>query len=63
MLIIRITAPYFCCGAVLGSDLSVIKSAPIIKWMIGKSWKFIYDYCKKKKWKLEVMINESWRML
>jgi len=54
--LIRITSTYFCCGVEFNEKYKVVKTAPIVKWMKNKEWKFIYDYCKKKGWKLEILI-------
>jgi hypothetical protein len=60
--LIRITSNYFCAGAELHPlNLICVKSANIIKYMIG--WKFgkIKSYCDKKKWKLEMLMNGKWK--
>lgn len=53
---IQIDAPHFCAGAEL-YDGKVVRAAPIIKYMKGWDIHRIKMYCKKKKWKLEI-INE-----
>jgi hypothetical protein len=51
---IRITAPYFCAGAVVYKG-EVIDAAPIINWMIGKTIAELRRYCARKGYRLEVL--------
>lgn len=50
--LIRITTPRFCAGTVFENN-RIVKAAPILKWTIGKSVKFVENYCKEKKYKFE----------
>lgn len=51
---IRITSPYFCAGCVIENGL-IVRAAPIIKYMIGKTPGWVRTYCQKKKWKSELL--------
>lgn len=55
MMLLRIIAPHFAAGIVLGNDLSARPCAPIIKYMRGWSFAAIKIYCAKKRWTLEVV--------
>jgi len=47
----QIDSGYYCAGIIIKSI--VIKTAPVLHWMIGKTEKFIKNYCEKKKFKLK----------
>ena len=47
---VQIDAPHFCAGIEVRQG-HVYEAAPILRWMIGKSWPFVESYCKKKQWK------------
>lgn len=51
---IRIDAPHFCAGAIVQNG-KIVKSAPIIKWMINKTVAQIMSYCKQKNWSCEYL--------
>lgn len=51
--LLRITSSYFCAGIITVNDI-VVKYAPILKYMKGRSIWWIERYCKKKKWELEI---------
>ena len=53
----QITSSYFVAGLIVKDD-KVIKSAPIIKWMIGRNLKYIETYCLSKHWKLTEIKGE-----
>lgn len=55
--LLRITAPHFCAGVVLGELLN--QCAPIIGYM--RTWNMgkIRDYCQKKNWRMEVLSGEE----
>ena len=46
--LLQIDSGYYCAGIVIYKD-AVIKAAPIIKWMQGKTEAFVRNYCKRKK--------------
>ena len=50
MILVRITAPHFVAGLIVGHE-----AAPILKYM--KAWELvkIRDYCKHKGWGYEVI--------
>lgn len=48
----RIEAPHFVAGGEI--DNKCIRTAPIIKYMIGWTEQKIIDYCKKKSWKFKL---------
>lgn len=47
---VRITAPHFVAGVVVGK-----RAAPIVKYMINWDMKRIRDYCLGKGWMVEVL--------
>jgi len=51
-ILLRITSSYFCAGIILKNNM-VIKTAPILKYMLNKDIKYIINYCGIKKWKIE----------
>lgn len=58
----RITSKYFCAGLVLHPlHLTVIETAPIIKYLNGKSFKDVIQYCNKKYWKFEYLFAHGWK--
>lgn len=57
-----IDAPHFCAGVEL-FDGKVVKTAPILKYMMGWDVNKVTSYCgritrKKKKWKWEMLYDE-----
>jgi len=50
-MLVRIVSPYF----VAGYDTASGVIAPIIKYMKGWTVTKIKDYCKRKKWKVQVI--------
>lgn len=50
---IRITAPHFCAGVVLGRAELVVRGAPILGYMIGWSRAHVIGYAARKGWKVE----------
>lgn len=52
-MIIRITAPHFVAAVVIGHCETVIKTAPILKYM--KCWgrSEVHKYCRRKGWTFE----------
>ena len=49
--------PGFTAGIVLFDD-KVVETAPIVRYMKGKSRAWVRDYCAKRKWEISVI----WRM-
>lgn len=57
--LVRITTLYFCAGLEIDEQkLIVVRTPPILKYMINWPWKKVYSYCEKKKWKLD-LFDES----
>ena len=46
---IRISAPHFVAGVVLENN-TVVRAAPILKYMMGWSWRQVRHYCICKHW-------------
>lgn len=49
MSLFRVEANYFTAGFIIERGLCV-KAAPIIRWMIGREYGRIYNYCISKGW-------------
>lgn len=47
---IRIEAPHFTAGVVLGQGMFVIKAPPIVKYMVGWDYHRVMGYCRRKGW-------------
>jgi hypothetical protein len=58
LMLFQITAPYFTAGGTIVCG-TVIEVAPIIKYLKGKTDKQVYEYCKRKQWKLELWQPEK----
>lgn len=52
LLLLRILAPHFVAGVELFEGRAV-RSAPILRYMMGWTLQSIRDYCKRKQWTLE----------
>lgn len=45
----RIVAPHFVCGIVIDARTAmVVEVAPIARFMVGKSARWVADYCRRK---------------
>lgn len=55
-MLIRIVAPYFCCGIIVNHPKFNV-CAPIIKYMSGWSKDRVISYCKSKGWNAEILDN------
>lgn len=53
-MLIQIISSYFCCGIIIENGI-VIKSAPIVSYMIGWNGKRFKEYCDKKKFEYKVL--------
>jgi hypothetical protein len=50
----QITAPHFCAGVVLGTDnIRVVRTAPILRYMLGWTQQRVRAYCASKHWTVE----------
>lgn len=54
----QITTPYYCAGILWNENDRVIKkAAPILQWSVGKTIDYLQMWCKKKKYKYELLTN------
>ena len=53
-VLVRITAPHFCAGLVVGQ-----RAAPILRFMAAWPLSRIEGYCKSKRWQCEVGDTQS----
>jgi hypothetical protein len=54
--IYRIIAPHFVAALIVDHDSNIIiRSAPILAWARGKSFKSTEDYFNRKKWEIELI--------
>jgi hypothetical protein len=53
-MLAQIKAPHFTAGIVL-ADGKVATAAPIVKYMVGWPRGKVRDYCKQKKWQIEIV--------
>ncbi len=49
-----IDAPHFYAGIILEQDV-VIQAAPIVKYMRGWSRDRVRDYCRQKRWTVQIV--------
>lgn len=57
--LLSVDAPYFCCGLVLVND-HAIRTAPIVRYMLGWHRNHIERYCRSRGWRVE-MVDVIWR--
>ena len=50
----RIEAPHFVAGGEVSKGVCV-RAAPIIKYMVGWTGRQVRDYCRNKRWKIEII--------
>lgn len=55
----RISAPHFVAGGMFSPKMDsrykiVVEAAPIIKYMLGWQSYKVEEYCRKKKWEIEI---------
>lgn len=43
----QVDVGYACAGVVVDGE-RVVEAAPIFKWMVGKSWKYVQNWIKNK---------------
>ena len=54
----RITAPHFCAGLIVRrGDLTVIQTAPILRYMTAWPAQRVRQYCTGKRWDLEIFLD------
>jgi hypothetical protein len=57
----RISSDYFVVGIEFdGIHTTCVKAAPIVKYMRGKTLKWIMGYCNEKGWKFEYKTKGGW---
>lgn len=45
----QFTSQHYCAGAVFSSITDkCVDAAPVIRWMVGKQFRVVADYCKRK---------------
>lgn len=52
MITYVITSPSFCAGLVVEREV-ITQAPPIIKWVVGKEWKAVREYCRQRGWQVE----------
>jgi len=50
LMLVRIVAPHFVAGCILDERGRVVEAAPIIRWMLGKSWPELRPYLARNGW-------------
>lgn len=55
-MLVQITSYYFCTGLVVKDDI-VVRAAPILKYMLYWSLGRSEEYCRKKGWKLLIILE------
>lgn len=58
-MLVRITAPHYCAGLVV-QDGVVVESAPILNWTMGKPFREVLIYMRRKGYKVEAKKDERW---
>jgi hypothetical protein len=53
----RINAPHFCAAAIVEED-TVVQSAPILRWAVGRPWSRLRDYARQKGWVVEPLPSD-----
>ncbi len=53
-MLAQITAPHFVAGIILANDY-VIETAPILKYMNGWPKTKVWNYCRRKKWRIKIV--------
>jgi hypothetical protein len=49
--LVRVDAPHFCAGLVVGAG-HVVAAAPILKWTLGKTPRQLWPYFRRRRWRL-----------
>lgn len=50
-ILYQVKAPHFCAGLIV-DETRVIDAAPILRWSMGKTRKYLKDYFERKGWKV-----------
>jgi hypothetical protein len=54
----RILSEYFVAGVVVDDGICV-QAAPIIGYCVGRDSRWFFDYCKRKGWTVEPIVEDS----
>ena len=49
-----VNAPHFCAGMTVRARVSATPCAPILRWTLGKTWRFLEAYFQKRGWQYEI---------
>lgn len=52
--LLRLDAPHFCCGAIVRDD-HVIRTAPIVRYLLGWKASRLTRYCQGRGWRVEAI--------
>jgi len=52
-MLVRITAPHYCAGLEV-LDGKVVETAPILNWAMGKTFREVLIYLRRKGYKVQV---------
>jgi len=55
---IQITSHYFCAGIIIIEGMCR-EAAPIIKWMVGKEYSYLRNYCFRKNWRFHIVSKDK----
>lgn len=50
-MLVRVEAPHFVAGLVIGGDERCVRAAPILKWALHKRADELREFFRKKGWK------------
>jgi len=56
--LVRVEAPHFVAGLVL-RDGRCVNAAPILGWAIGRPGWAILGYCRRKRWRAELVTRHA----
>ncbi len=51
--LLRITAPHFCAGAVVGPDGRIRRAAPILRWTVGRCPRAVWAWARSRGYRPE----------
>jgi hypothetical protein len=54
-MLYQVTSSYYCAGIITTNSGFVIKAAPILKWTIGKSIKYLQQYFTTKGFTIQAL--------
>lgn len=53
--LVRVVAPHFVAGLIIGEDDICTDAAPILSWAVGKPRAVLSDYFHRKKWRASIV--------